>query len=79
MFWTVKTIALVGFPFDDVNVAPINDDLYNVANHSCNHCCVRHLSLSESKEVIWFLTVRYSGSDRPTSFPPIIPKFSFKK
>ena len=24
MFWPVKTIALVGFPFDDVHVAPIN-------------------------------------------------------
>ena len=24
MFWKVKTNALVGFPFDDVHVAPIN-------------------------------------------------------
>ena len=46
MFWKVKTNALVGFPFDDVHVAPINDDLYNVANESCNHCYVRHLHLN---------------------------------
>ena len=30
MFWTVKTIALVGFPLDGVHVGPINMTIHKL-------------------------------------------------